>query len=93
MQIISDGPYKKESVDNMPLQPYEFPNGFNREFGSERFRVPEELFDPALIKVCDRTLFSVHYIFCMEICETAGKSTKTGCFGSLSTVSREQFFK
>lgn len=30
--------------------PYEFPNGYNNEYGVERFKIPEVLFDPSHIK-------------------------------------------
>lgn len=35
----------------MPTVHYEFPNGYNRDFGSERFKTCEGLFDPSVIKV------------------------------------------
>lgn len=47
---VSDGPYEKESIDNMPATHYEFPNGFNKDFVEERFRLSEGLFDPSMIK-------------------------------------------
>ena len=39
-------------ADSMPCAQYEFPNGFHRDFGEERIRIPEMLFDPSFIKVC-----------------------------------------
>ncbi|XP_054710495.1 actin-like protein 6B [Uloborus diversus] len=42
--------FEKEAVDNMPNVHYEFPNGYNQDFGSERFQIPEALFDPSNIK-------------------------------------------
>ena len=38
-------------VDSMPAVHYEYPNGYNQDFGSERFKVCEGLFDPSVIKV------------------------------------------
>ncbi len=35
----------------MPTQFYEFANGYNSDFGAERYRIPEQMFDPSLIKV------------------------------------------
>jgi actin-related protein len=35
----------------LPRIPYEFPNGFNTDFGEERFRIPEALFNPSILKV------------------------------------------
>ena len=51
---VSDSPYddNDEVISNMPTVAYEMPNGYNQHFGVERFRIPECLFNPALIKVC-----------------------------------------
>ena len=48
---VSDIPYETENIEAIPSLPYEFPNGYNREFGSERFKITEGLFDPSCIKV------------------------------------------
>ena len=45
---VSDTPYDLDAVNNIPTVHYEFPNGYNQAFGSERFRIPEGLFDPRL---------------------------------------------
>ncbi|XP_015789795.1 actin-like protein 6B [Tetranychus urticae] len=47
---VHDAPYDKETIENMPTVHYEFPNGFNQDFGCERFSIPEALFDPSNIK-------------------------------------------
>jgi len=49
---VSDSPYddNDETISNMPTVAYEMPNGYNQHFGVERFRIPECLFNPALIK-------------------------------------------
>lgn len=47
---IYETQYEKEAVENMPIVHYEFPNGYNQDFGSERFQIPEALFDPSNIK-------------------------------------------
>jgi len=49
---VSDSPYddNDELISNMPTVAYEMPNGYNQHFGVERFRIPECLFNPALIK-------------------------------------------
>lgn len=47
---VFDTPYEKEMMESMPAHHYEFPNGFNKDFGSERFTIPELLFDPSSIK-------------------------------------------
>lgn len=35
----------------MPTVHYEFPNGYNCDFGAERLKIPEGLFDPSNVKV------------------------------------------
>lgn len=43
---VFDSPYDKEQIESMPGVHYEFPNGYHRDFGPERFAIPEVLFDP-----------------------------------------------
>jgi hypothetical protein len=43
---VHDVPYSEDAVSSIPHVPYEFPNGFNDEYGHERFKIPEALFDP-----------------------------------------------
>ena len=38
-------------ISVLPRVPYEFPNGFNTDFGEERYRIPEALFNPSILKV------------------------------------------
>eukprot|EP00094_Tigriopus_californicus_P004305 TCALIF_04150-PA protein Name:"Similar to ACTL6B Actin-like protein 6B (Homo sapiens)" AED:0.05 eAED:0.05 QI:191/0.5/0.66/1/1/1/3/0/457 len=47
---VSDAPYDEDSLSTILHYPYEFPNGYNNEYGMERFRIPEALFDPAYNK-------------------------------------------
>lgn len=61
----------------MPRVPYEFPNGYNTDFGEERFRIPEALFNPSILKVI---VLLASKIFCLErrlnLIENKGSSTK-----------------
>nr|XP_054757650.1 actin-like protein 6B [Lytechinus pictus] len=50
---VMDSPYDEETAEQMPIEVYEFPNGYNREFGVERYRIPEKLFDTSLVKGAD----------------------------------------
>ena len=45
LQVL-DAPYERDAIDSMPGVHFEFPNGFHRDFGPERFAIPEALFDP-----------------------------------------------
>lgn len=47
---IYDSPLDKGQAETMPTTHYEFPNGYNRDFGSERYTTPESLFDPTNLK-------------------------------------------
>ena len=47
---VSDSPYNKDELDNLPSVTYEFPTGANRSVTSERFRIAEGLFDTAHIR-------------------------------------------
>jgi len=42
---VSDSPYDEESLSTIPGVSYEFAHGFNDDFGVERFKIVESLFD------------------------------------------------
>ncbi|KAI3386658.1 hypothetical protein SNEBB_007756 [Seison nebaliae] len=44
---VSDVPLEEEIITHLPRVPFEFPNGYNTDFGEERFRCIEPLFDPS----------------------------------------------
>lgn len=48
---VSDNVYNESERSLLPRVPYEFPNGYNTDFGEERFRIPEALFNPSILKV------------------------------------------
>jgi len=47
---VHDAPYQEEIVSQIPGVPHEFPNGYNSEYGAERFKISEALFDPGFIR-------------------------------------------
>lgn len=47
---VMDTPYDNSTAETMPTVLYEFPNGYNQDFGAEKFKLPEGLFDPSVIK-------------------------------------------
>ena len=60
---VSDMPYEEEVVSNIPQVSYEFPNGYSNEFGIERFKISEALFDPNKIRVPNaNTMLSVAHV-------------------------------
>ncbi|XP_064634792.1 actin-like protein 6B [Lineus longissimus] len=59
---ISDSPYDLEQAESMPTSRYDFPNGYNRDFGAERFQMTEGLFDPTHIKDIGSSMLGVGHI-------------------------------
>lgn len=45
LQIV-DSSYNEESAEKTPSAPYEFPTGYTHDFGAERLRLPEAIFEP-----------------------------------------------
>lgn len=60
---VSDTPYEESQTETMPSLHYEFPTGYNQDFGYKRFKVSEGLFDPSIIKdVPGNTMLSVGHV-------------------------------
>ncbi|EFJ32170.1 hypothetical protein SELMODRAFT_266988 [Selaginella moellendorffii] len=47
---VPDGIFDEHSYANIPTTPYELPDGHTIEVGAERFKVPDLMFNPALIQ-------------------------------------------
>lgn len=47
---VSDTTYNENEISVLPRVSYEFPNGYNTDFGEERYRIPEALFNPSILK-------------------------------------------
>ncbi|XP_024441680.1 actin-related protein 4 isoform X2 [Populus trichocarpa] len=45
-----DTPYDESSYSNIPMTPYELPDGQTIEIGADRFKIPDILFNPSLIQ-------------------------------------------
>lgn len=43
-----DSPYDESAYANIPMTPYELPDGQTIEIGSDRFKIPDVLFNPTL---------------------------------------------
>ena len=41
--------FREEEAAMRPQEEYEFPTGFRKSFGVERFKIPEPIFNPTLI--------------------------------------------
>lgn len=47
---VSDSTYNESEISALPRISYEFPSGYNTDFGEERFRIAEALFNPSILK-------------------------------------------
>lgn len=81
---VSDVPYDEESLSTIPHVPYEFVNGYNNEFGVERFKIPEALFDPMYVKGGVSTGLSASHV----VTTSVGKFFK---FAHMSTFGFRDF--
>ncbi|KAL3575137.1 hypothetical protein D5086_023238 [Populus alba] len=45
-----DTPYDESSYSNIPMTPYELPDGQTIEIGADRFKIPDILFNPSLVQ-------------------------------------------
>ncbi|BES97371.1 unnamed protein product [Nesidiocoris tenuis] len=63
---VSEAPYDEKTVSSIPSVHYEFPHGYHQDFGCERFRIPEALFDPSIVQtrggLVGNTMLSVGHI-------------------------------
>lgn len=61
---VMDTPYEQSGAETMPNIHYEFPNGYNQDFGYEKYKVCEGLFDPSMIKdlPSGNTMLSVGHV-------------------------------
>ncbi|KAJ9079069.1 NuA4 histone acetyltransferase subunit, variant 2 [Entomophthora muscae] len=54
--------YDKDQVASRPGKPYEFHDGFNTIFGSERYKFPEVLFQPDLLSGQSSDFMGLHHL-------------------------------
>ncbi|KAL1339157.1 actin-related protein 4 isoform X1 [Arachis duranensis] len=45
-----DTPYDDSAYSNIPMTPYELPDGQTIEIGADRFKIPDVLFNPSLVQ-------------------------------------------
>lgn len=59
---VSDMEYRQEEAAMRPHAEYEFPCGYKEDYGVERFRMPEPLFNPRMIDNKSSMLGAAHLI-------------------------------
>ncbi|NP_001412719.1 actin-like protein 6B isoform 2 [Mus musculus] len=65
---VSDSPYDEQVAAQMPTVHYEMPNGYNTDYGAERLRIPEGLFDPSNVKgLSGNTMLGVGHVVTTSI--------------------------
>uniref|UniRef100_UPI00398F682A actin-like protein 6A isoform X1 n=1 Tax=Pristiophorus japonicus TaxID=55135 RepID=UPI00398F682A len=80
---VSDSPYDEQVAAQMPSVHYEFPNGYNCDFGAERLRIPEGLFDPSNVKgLSGNTMLGVSHVVTTSVgmCDI---DIRPGLYGSV----------
>lgn len=56
---VSDSPYDEDMANTLPMKHFEFPTGYNDDFGSVRLMIPEALFDPSNVKGVGASILGV----------------------------------
>ncbi|XP_063587332.1 actin-like protein 6B [Penaeus indicus] len=67
MLHCSESPYEEDAINSIPTEPYEFPTGYNMEYGTERYRITESLFDPSYIKGVGSTMLGMSHVVSTSI--------------------------
>ncbi|KAK9100258.1 hypothetical protein Scep_023688 [Stephania cephalantha] len=47
---VPDTPYDESAYANIPMTPYELPDGQTIEIGADRFKIPDILFNPSIVQ-------------------------------------------
>lgn len=74
---VSDTTYNQEIAESMPSIHYEFPNGYNMDLTSDRFWIPEALFDTTNIKGITSSIMGMSQIVssCVGLCDLEIRSS------------------
>src|SRR5699024_10363959 len=77
---VSDTTFNKEVAETMPAIHYEFPNGYNMDLTSDRFLIPEALFDITNIKGITSSVMGMVGVVttCVGMCDPEIKSSLCG---------------
>uniref|UniRef100_A0A674MKL6 Actin-like 6A n=1 Tax=Takifugu rubripes TaxID=31033 RepID=A0A674MKL6_TAKRU len=80
---VSDSSYDEQVAAQMPTVHYELPNGYNCDFGAERLKIPEGLFDPSNAKgLSGNTMLGVSHVVTTSVgmCDI---DIRPGLYGSV----------
>nr|XP_055045495.1 actin-like protein 6B isoform X1 [Misgurnus anguillicaudatus] len=80
---VSDSPYDEQVAAQMPTLHYEMPSGYSTEYGAERLRIPEGLFDPSNVKgLSGNTMLGVGHVVTTSI-GMCDMDIRPGLYGSV----------
>ena len=80
---VSDSTYDEEACSTVPQVSYEFPNGYRNDFGLERFKISESLFDPSKIRVPQaQTMLSAAHV----VTTSVGKFIRKTGYWNLGSI-------
>uniref|UniRef100_A0A673JHN3 Actin-like protein 6B n=1 Tax=Sinocyclocheilus rhinocerous TaxID=307959 RepID=A0A673JHN3_9TELE len=80
---VSDSPYDEQVAAQMPTVHYEMPSGYSTDYGAERLRIPEGLFDPSNVKgLSGNTMLGIGHVVTTSIgmCDI---DIRPGLYGSV----------
>lgn len=80
---VSESPLTEQVAAQMPTVHYELPNGYNCDFGAERLKIPEGLFDPSNAKgLSGNTMLGVGHVVTTSVgmCDI---DIRPGLYGSV----------
>lgn len=89
LQVL-EMPYDEKAVSSIPTVHYEFPTGYHQDFGSERFRIPEALFDPSVVR--GNTMLGVGHIVTTSVgmCDV---DVRPGLYGNVVVTGGNSFLQ
>ncbi|KAH0559015.1 Actin-like protein 6B [Cotesia glomerata] len=56
---VADNPYDEDAANALPMKHFEFPTGYNDDYGAIRLMIPEALFDPSNVKGVGTSILGV----------------------------------
>ncbi|CAL9776942.1 unnamed protein product [Musa acuminata subsp. burmannicoides] len=88
---VPDTAFEESGYANVPMTPYELPDGQTIEIGADRFKIPDVLFNPSLVQQEPSLMFlhsffslsSVLYMFVIESINRCDADIKRELFSSI----------
>ncbi|CAF0739736.1 unnamed protein product [Didymodactylos carnosus] len=88
---ISDTPYNESEISQLPRVNYEFPNGLSLDFGEERYRIPEGLFNPSIVKGQFSSILDLVHLITNSV-NMCDPDIRSALYGSITIVGGNSYF-